>query len=253
MKYSLIIPAWNEQAFLPHTLSRVNDAMAVLAERSNHHGELIVVDNNSTDDTASIAREQGATVVFEPVNQIARARNRGAACAQGDALVFLDADSSCSSELLEQVLDLLEAGATVGGGSVIAPDRSIDGAALRGLELWNQIALRAKLAAGCFVFCRKDAFTDVGGFNARVYAGEEIYLSRALKRWGRKNGMGFHIATIDPVVTSVRKLDWYSPVQLVRQTLMVLIPGALYSRRFCKTWYDHGSRDKVGESRETDS
>jgi glycosyltransferase involved in cell wall biosynthesis len=253
MKYSLIIPAWNEQAFLPHTLTRVNEVIASLAARSAHHGELIVVDNNSTDNTAAIAKEQGATVVFEPLNQIARARNRGASCAQGDALVFLDADTSCDSELLEHVLDLLEAGATVGGGSVIAPDRKIDGAALRGLELWNQIALRAKLAAGCFVFCRKDAFDEVGGFDVRVYAGEEIYLSRALKKWGKKNGMSFHIATLSPVLTSVRKLDWYSPVQLVRQTLLVLIPGAIYSKRFCKTWYDQGSRGKHDESRKAES
>jgi glycosyltransferase involved in cell wall biosynthesis len=40
---------------------------------------VIVVDNNSTDATAELARRGGARVVFEPVNQIARARNAGAA------------------------------------------------------------------------------------------------------------------------------------------------------------------------------
>ena len=244
MKYSLIIPAWNEEEFLPDTLIAVQAAMSELASRSVHHGKLIVVDNNSDDATAEVARAHGATVVFEAVNQIARARNRGATVAEGDALIFLDADSQCSSLLLEHVLDLLSADKTVGGGSTIAPDRPVSGSALRGLKFWNKIALTAGLAAGCFVYCRKEAFDEVGGFNVKVYAGEEIYLSRALKRWGKRRDMQFHIATVSPVITSVRKLDWYSPLQLARQVGLVLIPGAVYSKRFCKTWYDSGSREK---------
>ena len=244
MQYSLIIPAWNEAEFLPDTLQSVNMAMQSLHASSEHRGELIVVDNNSTDNTGEIAEAHGAIVVHEPHNQIARARNRGAAAAGGDALVFLDADSQCSAQLLEHVLDMLESGSVVGGGSLIAPDKPISGTALRGLNLWNTLASKAGLAAGCFVYCRKDAFTQVGGFDTRVYAGEEIFLSRALKKWGKRHSMVFRIATVAPVVTSVRKLDWYSPAQIVRQALLVLIPGAVYSKRLCKTWYGTGARDK---------
>lgn len=244
MKYSFIIPAWNEAAFLPDTITRVKTAIQAVSAESAHVGDIIVVDNNSTDGTADIAVEQGVNVVFEPINQIARARNRGALAATGDALIFMDADSSCSAQLLIHVLDRLASGTCVGGGSLIAPDRQITGAALRGFNLWNELAKRARLAAGCFVYCRADAFTQVGGFNTRVYAGEEIYLSRALKKWGRAHSMSFEIASVAPVITSVRKLDWYSPMQIVRQTLIVLVPGAVYSKRFCKTWYDSARRDK---------
>ena len=80
--------------------------MTELAARTTHEGQLIVVDNNSSDATAQIARDHGATVVYEPVNQIARARNRGAEAAEGEALIFLDADSQCTSCLLGHVLDL---------------------------------------------------------------------------------------------------------------------------------------------------
>ncbi|MEK6246435.1 MAG: glycosyltransferase family A protein, partial [Pseudomonadota bacterium] len=65
--------------------------------------ELIVCDNNSTDDTAGIARAAGARVVFEPHNQISRARNRGAAGAAGEWLVFVDADSSPSPGLFRDL------------------------------------------------------------------------------------------------------------------------------------------------------
>jgi len=205
------VPAWNEAQYLPATLEKITAALADVQKRSAHRGQLIVVDNNSTDATPQIAARFGATVVFESLNQIARARNRGASAAKGDALVFVDADSHCTAELLIHVLDLLEAGSTVGGGSTIAPDKPLSGSALRILELWNSLATRAKLAAGCFIYCRKDAFDEVGGFSDKVYAGEEIYLSRALKRWGRRRKMSFHVATIAPVITSVRKVEWYSP------------------------------------------
>lgn len=244
MNYSLIIPAWNEAAFIEHTLVSITAVMQQIELQGLHSGELIVVDNNSTDETASIAKRCGATVVFEPVNQIARARNRGVDHASGDLLIFLDADTTCSAQLLEHVISRIDSGEVVGGGSEIAPDRPVAGAAMRGLRLWNWIARSGKLAAGCFVFCRRDAFDAVGGFSDRVYAGEEIFLSRQLKKWGKLHDKRFEIVSIDPVVTSVRKLDWYSPMQLARQAILVLIPGAVFSKRLCKTWYDAGERGK---------
>lgn len=245
MQFSLIIPAWNESAFIAQTLEKVTAVLADVERHGDHRAELIVVDNNSTDATAEIARSFGATVVFEPVNQIARARNRGAQAASGDVLIFLDADTTCSANLLNHVLARLATNTVAGGGSIIAPDKPVAAAAMRGIRFWNAISRNANLAAGCFVFCRRDAFDAIGGFSDKVYAGEEIFLSRALKRWGRQHGMRFEIMVMDAVVTSARKLEWYSTLQLARQTLLLLIPGALFSRRLCKTWYDdrnHGRR-----------
>ena len=64
--YSIIIPAFNEELFLPDTLAHLQIAMDKIEDKA----ELIVVDNNSTDDTAKIAEKYGARVVFEKVNQI---------------------------------------------------------------------------------------------------------------------------------------------------------------------------------------
>ncbi len=242
MRFSLIIPAWNEEAFLPQTLTSITAVMRQLEYKGVHQGELIVVDNNSSDHTADIAKQFGALVAFEPVNQIARARNRGAQIATGDCLIFLDADTCCSEKLLEHVLDKLSSGIVVGGGSTVAADREIPRMAMRVIQFWNWLGCKAKLAAGCFVYCRRDAFDAVGGFSDRVYAGEEIFLSRLLKRWGKQNNMTFDIVSIDPVITSARKLEWYSPMQLARQVLLMLIPGAVFSKRLCRTWYDTNSK-----------
>src|SRR6266700_1781345 len=76
MKISVIVPAFNEAKLIAATLRSIRAASAAFASLGWDR-ELIVCDNNSTDGTADLARAEGATVVFEPVNQIARARNRG--------------------------------------------------------------------------------------------------------------------------------------------------------------------------------
>src|SRR5277367_5421597 len=96
-------------------------AMAVFAAKG-WTSELIVCDNNSTDRTAELARAAGATVVFEPINQIARARNKGAEAATGDWLVFVDADSHPSKELFADVAGAVASGKFLYGGCTIRFD-----------------------------------------------------------------------------------------------------------------------------------
>src|SRR4051812_8089396 len=92
LKISIVIPAFNEERLIRETLHQIKEAAAVFHER-HWETEIIVCDNNSKDQTAQLAREAGACVVFEPINQIARARNRGALEAKGEWLLFVDADS----------------------------------------------------------------------------------------------------------------------------------------------------------------
>ena len=92
MKVSVVIPAFNEEKLLPSTLGAVRAAAAAFTARG-WEWECVVCDNNSTDRTAEVARAAGAAVVFEPVNQIGRARDAGARAATGAWLVFIDADS----------------------------------------------------------------------------------------------------------------------------------------------------------------
>jgi glycosyltransferase involved in cell wall biosynthesis len=234
MNYTLVIPAWNEESYLPSTLQHAKQAMS----DCTYAGHLVVVDNNSTDDTAGIATAAGATVVFEPENQIARARNAGAAVADTDALVFLDADTTLTVELLQSGLDALASNAVVAGGVLIALDEPATGSAQWVLNVWNFLSQRFKLAAGSFIFCRRDAFEAIGGFDTRLYAGEELVLTRRLTKWGKKRGLPFLILPNQTIKTSARKLNWYSRKQLLMQFVMVLIPGALCSKRLCHTWYD---------------
>src|SRR5258706_10353914 len=115
MKISLVVPAFNEERLLPGSLSSMRAAMQGFA-RLGWHSELIVCDNNSTDRTAEIARAAGAEVVFEPVNQISRARNAGAAPAGGGWVFFLGAAFFSRAGVFFEAAPVLPARGVAGGG-----------------------------------------------------------------------------------------------------------------------------------------
>lgn len=234
--YSIVIPAYNEASELPSTLAAIRRAMdAVLA-----NGECIVVDNNSTDETSAVALTHGATrVVAEPINQIARARNAGAAVARGEFLVFIDADTRIQPDLLIEALRLLEKCPCVGGGSVVHFEGKTNRIGRFGISVWERISKRLKIAAGSFIFCRRDAFDAIGGYDETLYASEEVRFSRLLKKWGRNRGLYFEILAHAPAATSARKLEWYSGPQILGYVgLMALLPIAVRSRKLCRFWYD---------------
>ena len=115
-RISVIIPARNEARFIPRVIQ------AVLAQRpAGIDLEVIVVDDESTDGTAEAARAAGASVVAGAGGNPAAARNRGAAAATGDPLIFLDADCIPAEGWLSAILAAHEAGATVVGGALDLP------------------------------------------------------------------------------------------------------------------------------------
>ncbi|MFP4069932.1 MAG: glycosyltransferase [Opitutales bacterium] len=235
MCFSIIIPAYNEAEELPVTLAAVRSAAARTAERC----EIIVVDNNSSDDTAAIARAHGADrVVFEPFNQIARARNAGAAASGGRFLVFIDADTRISGRLLAESIRILKAGTHVGGGSVIEFEGNPGAVGRLGIRLWRLVSKLTRTAAGSYLFCLREAFEAVGGFDEKLYASEEVRLSRRLKGWAKPRGLRFAILESAPARTSARKLEWHGGRKTLGQVFfMILVPVAVRSRRLCGFWY----------------
>jgi len=237
LSYSVIVPAYNEEKLLPRCLEALKAAMAAVSA----NGEVIVVDNNSTDRTAEIARNWGAKVVFEPFNQISRARNAGARQASGKWLVFLDADTFLSGELLEIILGKQASGRCCGGGVVIDMDRRLDAINRSLLGLWTWISRRFRLAAGCLVFCPAEGWRSVGGFSEKVYASEEIWFSIALGAWGASRGMRFIIVDKPRILTSGRKTGNTLNILITVLTIM-LFPFAIRFRSLSWFWY-HRDRD----------
>jgi glycosyltransferase involved in cell wall biosynthesis len=238
VKLSIIVPAFNEERLLGQTLQHVKAALGAFAARGWEQ-ELIVCDNNSSDRTAEIARAAGATVVFEPVNQIARARNRGAAAARGDWLLFVDADSQPSAELFTEVVDQIKSGRCIAGGSTVRMDGHHPMGNL-GTGLWNRLSRSRRLLAGSFIFCESAAFRKVGGFSNELFVGEELDLSRRLGDLAREMGREIVILHRYPLVTSARKMRLYSTWELLRFLFRAGLDQkrVLRSREACHAWYD---------------
>lgn len=238
MHLSIIIPAFNEARLIERCLQSISTSL-INNSKPGFTSEIIVVDNNSTDNTADLARQAGALVVFEPINQIGRARNTGAAQATGDWLLFLDADSVLSPGLLADILRVIEAGKSVGCGSTLSM-QGLPWWANWTLQLWTGTSVLFHWAAGALIVCRRDAFRDVGGFNQELYALDEITLSTQLKRWGRRRSLRFTILTDHPLETSPRKVTLYSGREIASQILRVLLRPrrTLYDKKQLSVWYD---------------
>jgi glycosyltransferase involved in cell wall biosynthesis len=238
MKISFIVPAFNEERLIGETLSAIKNAAAGFIRRG-WDTELIVCDNNSTDRTGEIARAAGATVVFEPVNQIARARNSGAAAATGEWLLFVDADSQPSRELLEDVARAIETGDCVAGGATLKLHGS--GRTARWITSgWNWVSRRFKFLAGSFIFCETATFRSIGGFSDKLFAAEELDLCKRLKKAARARRKRIVILDRHPMLTSDRKIHLYTGSEHLRFILKaVLLPSrTLASREACRLWYD---------------
>lgn len=96
-RVSVVIPAYNEAALLPACLR------SLAGQDYPERFEVIVADNDSSDDTAAIARAMGATVVHEPHPGVCWARQRGTAAARGEIVVSTDADTTFEPGWLSRI------------------------------------------------------------------------------------------------------------------------------------------------------
>lgn len=238
VKISIVVPAYNEEKLLGATLRSIRAATAAFHE-VGWETEFIVCNNNSTDRTAEIAANEGATVVFEPVNQIARARNCGAAAARGDWIVFVDADSHPKRELFADVAAAIQTGRYTAGGATVCLDAPFVGMWVF-VKLWNGVSRWKKWCAGSFIFVERAAFEAIGGFSSELFVSEELDLSERLKAHARGQGRSLVILSKHPLVTSARKAQLYGHVAHLKFLLRLILTRGkvMRTREECAIWYD---------------
>ncbi|MFM2082307.1 MAG: hypothetical protein RL380_998 [Verrucomicrobiota bacterium] len=238
MKISVIVPAFNEEKLISDSLAATRAAMAVFTERG-WTTELIVCDNNSSDRTAELARAAGATVVFEPVNMISRARNAGARIATGDWFVFVDADTYPSRELFSDMAEAALSGKYVGGSANVVVDGN-NPDAIRTARFWNFLQSRYKWFVGLFNFVEAKAFRAVGGFDPERFGAEDIRMANVLKAYARPLGLDIVVLTAHPALTSARKAHLYKKRDFLKLGWRSLITwgNAWRDKDACHIWYD---------------
>ena len=171
---SFVIPAYNEAA----GIERCIGSISTYAPRSMQR-EILVVDNGSEDDTATIARRAGATVIHSGAKTIGAVRNHGVQTSTGEVLVFLDADCALTPEWgseLERVLKLMDSDRPCCAGSQVIPPPS------EPIYLWKYWFVpfatqqsASHVGSAHMIFRRRD-FLDIGGFDETLETGEDFEL-----------------------------------------------------------------------------
>ncbi|MEO5914106.1 MAG: glycosyltransferase [Luteolibacter sp.] len=232
---TFVIPAHNEEAWVGRCIIAIRNAM----EAVDTAHEIIVVDDSSTDETSSIAREHGACVLRVEHRHIAATRNAGASGARGDELFFIDADTLVTAGVIRSALRSLSEGA-VGGGCVPRFEgwlpvwwRMVYPFFVLGARVFRQ-------PGGSCLFCTRSAFEATGGFSEIHFAAEDALFASALKRHGR------FVVIAETVVTSGRNLRAHSFWSIARLLTRLALrgPGGFRDREGLDLWY-RPSREKT--------
>ena len=241
MKLTIIVPAFNEEAYLAPTLRSIRSAAEELRGQPGVNVDIIVVDNASEDGTAAVARDLGATVLHEPVQGIARARNAGARRAPGDVLVFFDADVVVPRTLLVALCKAMRDPACIGGGVDVdyRPQRLSVRLYLR---VWRLLGRLTGMVQGAAQFCRKDAFEEVGGYDESVWIGEDVDFFWSLRKLAGRTRRSVRFLREPRVRPSSRRFDKWPVWKILVWTNPVFIGLFRRWKPVWKGWYSEAVR-----------
>ena len=237
---SVIVPAFNEEAYIARTLASLRAAQEQFESFGGRGVEVVVVDNASSDATASLAASLGARVVPEIVHNVAKVRNTGARAATHDLLVFLDADTLVPAELLVRIAEVMRDDNCVGGAVdvLVQPKRL----AVRAYVAFWQFAGRISgMALGACQFCRREAFTALGGYDETIYMGEDVDFIWRLRGAARRQGRRTRFIHDLRVISSSRRFDQWPLWRTLLMTHPLLVFPFRRSRKVWHDWYDHSA------------
>lgn len=213
-RFSLVIPARNEEKYLPAVLESVRitiDRYTGGRERI----EVIVADNVSTDRTAEIARSFGARVATVEKRVIGAVRNGGARLARGEYICFADADNPLHPESFNEIDRLLAKPRITGGGLGCWPERWTLGLAFFFAVMYVPLVWIIGINGG-LVFCRRADFETIGGYDESMLFAEDVNFMMALKRLARSRGERLAADSRARVTLSVRKFDQFGEWHLMK-------------------------------------
>jgi len=193
---SVIIPAHNEQAYIRRTLDAVN-------RQHYRNYEVIVVANGCSDRTIEIARDHCDNLLVVPEKGLSRARNLGAHAARGEILLFLDADTLLEWDALETLADQFTRRHSAG---TLKGKPDSERLAYNVIYWIKNFQHRWSLHKGSsgVIFCWKDDFEAMGGFDESLEVMENSDLIGKLKTLGKYRYIDDTTAT-----TSMRRYEKY--------------------------------------------
>jgi glycosyltransferase involved in cell wall biosynthesis len=200
---SVIVPTFNSSFFLDACLSSIKG-------QSYKNIELIVVDNNSQDNTKEIAHRY-TEKVFNCGPERSAQRNYGVTKSAGTYVAIIDSDMELCLNVLESCVAEIERELDLRG--IVIPEESFgEGwwAHCKRLERSFYLGVEWMEAARFF---RKNSYEEVGGYNERMVSGEDWDLSQRIRRLGkigRINNFIFHNEGKISLIQTIRKKYYYA-------------------------------------------
>ncbi|CAN5677469.1 glycosyltransferase family A protein [soil metagenome] len=186
LSISLIIPAYNEEAYLGACLE------AVQAHSKGKFSEILVVDNNSTDRTAEIATSfPGVRVVREEKKGLVYARQCGFENAKGSVIAFIDADTRLPEGWVEQIEEHFSADPNLACLSGPYQYYDISPAHQYVVTFWYWCArptylVLGYMATGGNIALRRSVVEQMHGFDTRIaFYGEDTDIAKRAHNFGR--------------------------------------------------------------------
>ncbi len=231
MKFSVIVPARNEERFITPCLESIRNSGKAYPEQV----EIIVVLNRCTDRTEEIALSFGARIVREDARNLARIRNAGTRAARGEILVTIDADSRMSAGTLPAIDRALSSGRTAGGGVAMFPERYSLGILVS--VLWLVPYLLIHRVSGGLFWCYRADFEALKGFDEQLVSAEDLDFAKRLKAYGKKNKRPFSTLRGGHIITSCRKFDQFGDWYLARNPRLIFDILSGRSKRAADLFY----------------
>ena len=239
---SVIIPALNEERYIGDTLQWLQSAVLTWnTVQPDSSVEIVVVDNDSTDRTAELARSYDAKVISEPVRNISRARNSGARNAQGEAFLFLDADTKVPADLLKRIAEELQNDDCAGGAVAV---QHLPASALLRIYVWcwKIFGRLLGMAQAAAQFSRRDMFEKLGGYDEGIYMGEDVDFFWRMKKDASRSGKTTSYIQDIRVVPSPRRWDQWPLWKTLIYTNPFFIAPLQRWKRAWHGWYKNVSR-----------
>lgn len=182
---SVVIPAFNEEAYIEPTLKALQNQ-----NYPKENYEIVVVDNNSTDNTASIAVKFGAKVVREEKQGYVFTFNKGVFSAANEVIAVTDADTKVSDDWVKKIAQAFEDEKLVALTGEIRPETSSKFrtkflAFLYNLFLSFNFSIGKPHLTGPNLAFRKSFFKQIGGLDIRFEMSPDVDLGLRLKKYGK--------------------------------------------------------------------
>lgn len=209
---SIIIPALNEEKYLPFLL-------ATIKKQSFKDFEVIVADAGSTDKTIEIAKDFGCKIIKGGLP--AKGRNEGAKIAKGELFFFIDADSRIISEtFLEKLLrEFKKKDLQIAVFPIYLDGNGLDRVLFSFYNFWVKITEKVLPHATSTFLVKRDLHKRIGGFDQEVKLAEDHEYARRASKWGK-----FGFIKIEPVILSCRRFEREGRIKLYLKYIL----GAIY-------------------------